>query len=331
MTHGESRSGVNVGPWSLLCGFVQRDQALLPRDLSAALHLCCVSVPSEASRTLPSLESIQKVFEQQLHPNIHQRSQVSQLEGGRRSRDRSAGAVSMRGGGFWLHRGDRWGSGDQSPPSVLSSPSLAAVQRAHSELYPHSFTSPAVPSACSPFLPQRKVQRTAWALPSPHPTSACRPGLYISLSINFTQGCLAAKSFLPPAHISPRTFFSLPVARKTKTPGLLYVEPWTWSCKPVPQQQADSPAWPAASNLWTRFANLSFCPPIVLHVQPNSVLLCCPMWVRAAAAPVLLPAPCVRCSWGESAALPGSASSVIMHLCLSLFVSILRLSDARWS
>uniref|UniRef100_A0A669QUZ4 phosphatidylinositol-3,4,5-trisphosphate 5-phosphatase n=1 Tax=Phasianus colchicus TaxID=9054 RepID=A0A669QUZ4_PHACC len=30
----------------------------------------------EASRTLPSLESIQKVFEQQLHPGIHQRSQM---------------------------------------------------------------------------------------------------------------------------------------------------------------------------------------------------------------------------------------------------------------
>ncbi|NXS11879.1 SHIP1 phosphatase, partial [Neodrepanis coruscans] len=31
---------------------------------------------SEASRTLPSLESIQKVFEQQLHPGIHQRPQM---------------------------------------------------------------------------------------------------------------------------------------------------------------------------------------------------------------------------------------------------------------
>uniref|UniRef100_A0A8C4V5V4 phosphatidylinositol-3,4,5-trisphosphate 5-phosphatase n=1 Tax=Falco tinnunculus TaxID=100819 RepID=A0A8C4V5V4_FALTI len=40
------------------------------------LDLCRVSVPSEASRTLPSLESIQKVFEQQLHPGIHQRSQM---------------------------------------------------------------------------------------------------------------------------------------------------------------------------------------------------------------------------------------------------------------
>ncbi|NXU53204.1 SHIP1 phosphatase, partial [Turnix velox] len=40
------------------------------------LDLCCVSVPSEASRTLPSLESIQKVFEQQLHPGTHQRSQM---------------------------------------------------------------------------------------------------------------------------------------------------------------------------------------------------------------------------------------------------------------
>lgn len=93
----------------------KRPSAALPRYLSAALHLCCVSVLSEASRTLPSLESIQKVFEQQLHPGIHQRSQVSWLEGGRRSRKRSAGAVSMWGGGFWLHRGDRWDSGGQSP------------------------------------------------------------------------------------------------------------------------------------------------------------------------------------------------------------------------
>ncbi|NXS37878.1 SHIP1 phosphatase, partial [Pomatostomus ruficeps] len=40
------------------------------------LDLRCVCVPSEASRTLPSLESIQKVFEQQLHPGTHQRSQM---------------------------------------------------------------------------------------------------------------------------------------------------------------------------------------------------------------------------------------------------------------
>ncbi|RMC02208.1 hypothetical protein DUI87_21375 [Hirundo rustica rustica] len=46
------------------------------RELATALDLRRVCVPSEASRTLPSLESIQKVFEQQLHPGTHQRSQI---------------------------------------------------------------------------------------------------------------------------------------------------------------------------------------------------------------------------------------------------------------
>lgn len=53
------------------------------REPATALDLCCVCVPSEASRTLPSLESIQKVFEQQLHPSTHQRSQVRGLGGGK--------------------------------------------------------------------------------------------------------------------------------------------------------------------------------------------------------------------------------------------------------
>lgn len=65
----------------------KRPSANLPRYLTAALDLYHVFVPSEASRTLPSLESIQKVFEQQLHPGIHQRSQVSWLEGGKRRRE----------------------------------------------------------------------------------------------------------------------------------------------------------------------------------------------------------------------------------------------------
>lgn len=94
----------------------KRTSANLPRDPTAALGFCCVSVPSEASRTLPSLESIQKVFEQQLHPGIHQRSQVSQLEGGKRRRVRSAGGCQGRGReGFWLHSNDQWDSGDQLP------------------------------------------------------------------------------------------------------------------------------------------------------------------------------------------------------------------------
>lgn len=54
-----------------------------PREPATALALCRVCVPSEASRILPSLESIQKVFEQQLHPGTHQRSQVRGLGGGK--------------------------------------------------------------------------------------------------------------------------------------------------------------------------------------------------------------------------------------------------------
>lgn len=111
MTHGESRLSVNV--W--LCP--KRLRANLPRDLTAALDLCRVSVPSEASRTLPSLESIQKVFEQQLHPGIHQRSQVSCLEGGQRRRERSVGGCQHSGEGG---KGSgcatfQWDSGDQFP------------------------------------------------------------------------------------------------------------------------------------------------------------------------------------------------------------------------
>lgn len=70
-----------------------------PRDLATALALCHVCVPSEASRTLPSLESIQKVFEQQLHPGTHQRSQVRGLGGGK---SRTGVWVAASGGKGWL-------------------------------------------------------------------------------------------------------------------------------------------------------------------------------------------------------------------------------------
>ncbi|XP_071608051.1 phosphatidylinositol 3,4,5-trisphosphate 5-phosphatase 1 isoform X3 [Heliangelus exortis] len=54
---------------------VQTDSSNLPQ-LKKLLTLLCKGLFSEASRTLLSLESIQKVFEQQLHPGIHQRSQM---------------------------------------------------------------------------------------------------------------------------------------------------------------------------------------------------------------------------------------------------------------
>ncbi|XP_021251004.1 phosphatidylinositol 3,4,5-trisphosphate 5-phosphatase 1 isoform X3 [Numida meleagris] len=54
---------------------VQTSSSNLPQ-LKKLLTLLCKGLFSEASRTLPSLESIQKVFEQQLHPGIHQRSQM---------------------------------------------------------------------------------------------------------------------------------------------------------------------------------------------------------------------------------------------------------------
>ncbi|XP_061321296.1 phosphatidylinositol 3,4,5-trisphosphate 5-phosphatase 1 isoform X1 [Pezoporus flaviventris] len=54
---------------------VQTGSSNLPQ-LKKLLALLCKGLFSEASRTLPSLESIQKVFEQQLHPSIHQRSQM---------------------------------------------------------------------------------------------------------------------------------------------------------------------------------------------------------------------------------------------------------------
>uniref|UniRef100_A0A803YKT3 phosphatidylinositol-3,4,5-trisphosphate 5-phosphatase n=1 Tax=Meleagris gallopavo TaxID=9103 RepID=A0A803YKT3_MELGA len=54
---------------------VQTGSSNLPQ-LKKLLALLCKGLFSEASRTLPSLESIQKVFEQQLHPGIHQRSQM---------------------------------------------------------------------------------------------------------------------------------------------------------------------------------------------------------------------------------------------------------------
>ncbi|KFZ57168.1 Phosphatidylinositol 3,4,5-trisphosphate 5-phosphatase 1, partial [Antrostomus carolinensis] len=54
---------------------VQTGSSNLPQ-LKKLLTVLCKGLFSEASRTLPSLESIQKVFEQQLHPGIHQRSQM---------------------------------------------------------------------------------------------------------------------------------------------------------------------------------------------------------------------------------------------------------------
>ncbi|XP_052659415.1 phosphatidylinositol 3,4,5-trisphosphate 5-phosphatase 1 isoform X3 [Harpia harpyja] len=54
---------------------VQTGSSSLPQ-LKKLLTVLCKGLFSEASRTLPSLESIQKVFEQQLHPGIHQRSQI---------------------------------------------------------------------------------------------------------------------------------------------------------------------------------------------------------------------------------------------------------------
>uniref|UniRef100_A0A674I2H5 phosphatidylinositol-3,4,5-trisphosphate 5-phosphatase n=1 Tax=Terrapene triunguis TaxID=2587831 RepID=A0A674I2H5_9SAUR len=55
---------------------VQMGSSSLPQ-LKKLLTVLCKGLFSEASRTLPSLESIQKVFDQQLPPGIHQRSQVS--------------------------------------------------------------------------------------------------------------------------------------------------------------------------------------------------------------------------------------------------------------
>ncbi|XP_021400040.1 phosphatidylinositol 3,4,5-trisphosphate 5-phosphatase 1 isoform X2 [Lonchura striata] len=54
---------------------VQTGSNNLPQ-LKKLLTALCKGLFSEASRTLPSLESIQKVFEQQLHPGSHQRSQM---------------------------------------------------------------------------------------------------------------------------------------------------------------------------------------------------------------------------------------------------------------
>ncbi|KAF2985559.1 hypothetical protein EK904_009072, partial [Melospiza melodia maxima] len=54
---------------------VQTGSSNLPQ-LKKLLTALCKGLFSEASRTLPSLESIQKVFEQQLHPGAHQRSQM---------------------------------------------------------------------------------------------------------------------------------------------------------------------------------------------------------------------------------------------------------------
>ncbi|NWT87233.1 SHIP1 phosphatase, partial [Lanius ludovicianus] len=54
---------------------VQTGSSSLPQ-LKKLLTALCRGLFSEASRTLPSLESIQKVFEQQLHPSTQQRSQM---------------------------------------------------------------------------------------------------------------------------------------------------------------------------------------------------------------------------------------------------------------
>lgn len=128
----------------------------------------------------------------------------------------------------------------------------------------------------------------------------------------------------PQAPLSRMTFLSLPVAQKPEVRDFCM----SWSCKTVPQQEADSLACPAAFNLWTRFTNSSFHPPILLHVEPNSVLLHCLLWIRVAEAPVLLRALCLRCSGARLLrfqAMP--CGLVIMHI--SLFVSLLWLSDAR--
>uniref|UniRef100_A0A8C0J0Q9 phosphatidylinositol-3,4,5-trisphosphate 5-phosphatase n=1 Tax=Chelonoidis abingdonii TaxID=106734 RepID=A0A8C0J0Q9_CHEAB len=57
---------------------VQMGSSSLPQ-LKKLLTVLCKGLFSEASRTLPSLESIQKVFDQQLPSGIHQRSQVSSI------------------------------------------------------------------------------------------------------------------------------------------------------------------------------------------------------------------------------------------------------------
>nr|XP_032657536.1 phosphatidylinositol 3,4,5-trisphosphate 5-phosphatase 1 [Chelonoidis abingdonii] len=54
---------------------VQMGSSSLPQ-LKKLLTVLCKGLFSEASRTLPSLESIQKVFDQQLPSGIHQRSQL---------------------------------------------------------------------------------------------------------------------------------------------------------------------------------------------------------------------------------------------------------------
>ncbi|XP_019398430.1 PREDICTED: phosphatidylinositol 3,4,5-trisphosphate 5-phosphatase 1 [Crocodylus porosus] len=54
---------------------VQTGSCSLPQ-LKKLLTAICKGLFSEASRTLPSLESIQKVFDQQLHPGLHQRPQL---------------------------------------------------------------------------------------------------------------------------------------------------------------------------------------------------------------------------------------------------------------
>uniref|UniRef100_A0A8C3MHN4 phosphatidylinositol-3,4,5-trisphosphate 5-phosphatase n=1 Tax=Geospiza parvula TaxID=87175 RepID=A0A8C3MHN4_GEOPR len=73
---------------------VQTGSSNLPQ-LKKLLTALCKGLFSEASRTLPSLESIQKVFEQQLHPGAHQRSQVRGLGGGK---SRTGVWVAVSGG-----------------------------------------------------------------------------------------------------------------------------------------------------------------------------------------------------------------------------------------
>uniref|UniRef100_A0A8C3XF17 phosphatidylinositol-3,4,5-trisphosphate 5-phosphatase n=1 Tax=Cyanoderma ruficeps TaxID=181631 RepID=A0A8C3XF17_9PASS len=77
---------------------VQTGSSNLPQ-LKKLLTALCKGLFSEASRTLPSLESIQKVFEQQLHPGTHQRSQV---RGGRwEEQDRCVGGCQQGQGWLW--------------------------------------------------------------------------------------------------------------------------------------------------------------------------------------------------------------------------------------
>ena len=110
------------------------------------------------------------------------------------------------------------------------------------------------------------------------------------------------------------TFLSLLENQKSRTsicwpPGLvLQTCPW---------QQADSHAWPAASTLWNRFADLSFQPPPLLHVLCSCAARYRSEWQRSV--------------WG----VPGTALQAVLcglgnHPSPS-FCSCAMVSDAWWS